>query len=280
MLPEIFAVAQCLVAEGPQWCKAENSLYWVDITAGVVLRKKVDTPPDAFETFKPGLGKIGAFAFVDGGKLLLFTERCEVYESTFGGKPVLKWALPDHAGTRFNDVFDAGGGIYFCGVAPVRPARRGELWRLDAATGSFTCIEEATDGMPNGMGLSPDGRTLYFVVSDERRVYAYDFDPATRTTSKKRVFCDDFSGDGSPDGMCVDPADGSLYIAMWGGRRLEHRAPDGRLLEAIPFNVEKVSSATIVGDFVYATTANLPFDEKVFAETRAGGVFKLKRRTK
>ncbi len=280
MAPVPFAISGGLVSEGPQWLENENSLYWVDIAAGLLLRKKAGTQPDVFETFAPGLGKIGAFAFGKGGKLLLFTERCEVHETEFGGKPVLKWILPGHGDTRFNDVFDAGGGVYFCGVAPVRPARRGELWRFDAQTGSFTCIEQATDGMPNGMGLSPDGKTLYFVVSDEHRIYAYDFDPVARTVSGKRVFCEDFPGDGAPDGLCVDSSDGSLYVAIWGGHRLEHRAPDGHLLESIPFKAEKVSSATVVGDIVYVTTANVPFDEKVLSETGAGNVFMLQKRSK
>ena len=277
MMLELFAAAHCLVSEGPRWCEAENSLYWVDITSGVVLRKKADTPPDAFEKFAPRLGKIGAFAFGKDGKLLLFTERCEVYEAAFGGKAELKWTLPNHGNTRFNDVFDAGGGVYFCGVAPVRPDIRGELWRFDAATGKFDCIEQATAGMPNGMGLSPDGRTLYFVVSDERRIYAYDFDPVAKKTSGKRVLCSDFAGDGVPDGMCVDPADGSLWVAMWGGHRLEHRAPDGRLLESVPFKAEKVSSATVAGGRIYVTTANLPFDQVAFDEQRAGCVFSLRK---
>ena len=84
MIIELFAAAQCLVAEGPRWCAAENSLYWVDITAGCVLRKKAGTPPDAFERFDPKLGKIGAFAFGKDGKLLLLTERCEIHEAVFG----------------------------------------------------------------------------------------------------------------------------------------------------------------------------------------------------
>ena len=277
MVIELFAAAQCLVAEGPRWCAAENALYWVDITSGVVLRKKAGTPPDVFETFDPKLGKIGAFTFVADGKLLLFTERCEVYETTFGGRPELKWTLPGHGDTRFNDVFDAGDGVCFCGVAPIRPARRGELWRLDVRTGTFDCIEPATDGMPNGMGLSPDRRTFYFVVSDEHRVYAYDFDSATGRVSGKRVLCEDFPGDGAPDGMCVDPVDGSLYIALWGGFRLEHRAADGRLLESIPFKIEKVSSATMAGNGIFVTTANLPFNQAAFAEQKAGCVFLIRR---
>ena len=59
-------------------------------------------------------------------------------------------------------MVDAGGGVYFCGVAPIRPDVRGELWRFDAVTGTFDCIEPTTDGMPNGMGLSPDGKTLLY----------------------------------------------------------------------------------------------------------------------
>ena len=252
MIIELFAAAQCLVAEGPRWCAAENALYWVDISAGCVLRKKAGTSPDAFERFDPKLGKIGAFAFGKDGKLLLFTERCEIHEAVFGGKPVLKWTLPGHAATRFNDVFDAGGGVYFCGVAPIRPDVRGELWRFDAVTGTFDCIEPTTDGMPNGMGLSPDGKTFYF--------------------------CSDFAGEGVPDGMCVDPADGTLWVAVWGGHRLEHRAPDGRLLESIPFKAEKVSSATVAGGVIYVTTANLPFDKAAFESQNAGCVFALRKK--
>ena len=278
MTVELFSDSPCIVAEGPRWNGAERTLYWVDITGGAVLRQAESAPTDGYERFSPGLGKIGAVEFSQDGRILLFTERCEVYIADFGGVPELKWTLPGHGDTRFNDVIDAGDGVFFCGVAPVRPSRRGELWRLDVNTGSFACVEPATDGMPNGMGLSPDRRTFYFVVSDERRVYAYDFDPTARTVSGKRVFCDDFAGDGVPDGMCVDPADGSLYIAMWGGRRLEHRAPDGRLLESIPFRIEKVSSATVAGDSIYVTTANVPFDEVAFKEQKAGCVFRLRKK--
>ena len=133
----------------------------------------------------------------------------------------------------------------------------------------------ATDGMPNGMGLSPDGNTFYFVVSDERRIYAYDFDPVTRKVSGKRVLCADFAGDGVPDGMCVDPADGTLYVAVWGGHRLEHRAADGRMLETVPFQAEKVSSATVANGMIYVTTANLPFDKAAFESQKAGCVFAI-----
>lgn len=275
MEKKLFAAYSGLVSEGPHFNVEEQALYWVDVTGGKVLRKKLDAPVDAFEVYAPDLGKIGALAFAPEGRLFLFTDHCEIHEVVFGTSDVLKWTLPGHSDTRFNDVYDAGDGVYFCGVAPIRPDIRGELWRFDAKTGDFTCIESATAGMPNGMGVSPDGKTFYFIVSDEKRVYAYDFDSTAKTVSAKRVLCEDFKGLGVPDGMCVNPADGTLFIARWDGHCLEHRSVEGRLLEAIEFPIAKITSADISGSRLFVTTANLPFNEKAFAETRAGGVFEM-----
>ena len=272
----LFADSASTVAEGPRWSSAERVLYWVDITEGVVLRKAEDAAASGFDRFAPGLGKIGAVEFASDGRLLLFTERCEVYISDFGGVPELKWTLPGHGDTRFNDVLDVGNGVFFCGVAPIRPSSRGELWRLDTRTGKFACVESETKGMPNGMDLSPDSRTMYFVVSDERVLYAYDFDNAAKAVSGKRVVCRDFSGPGVPDGMCVDPKDGSLYVAVWNGFRLEHRTADGALAETILFPMAKVTSACIGNDCVFVTTGNLPKSAAEYAATKAGGVFVLR----
>ena len=124
MTVEMFADSACTVAEGPRWNGAERTLYWVDITAGEVLRQRIDAPVDGFERFAPGLGKIGAAEFATDGRLFLFSERCEVYISDFGGVPELKWTLPGHEDTRFNDVIDVGDGVFFCGVAPIRSSSR------------------------------------------------------------------------------------------------------------------------------------------------------------
>ena len=277
MKAELFSDSACTVAEGPRWNGAERTLYWVDITEGIVLRQAESASADSYERFSPGLGKIGAVEFSQDGRLLLFTERCEVYISGFGGAPDLKWTLPRHGDTRFNDVIDVGDGVFFCGVAPIRPSLRGELWRFDSRTGDFSCVESATGGMPNGMGLSPDRKTLYFLVSDEEVLYAYDFDDEAKTVSNRRAVCRDFASPGVPDGMCIDSSDGSLYIAVWDGRRLEHRSSDGALLDVVEFPMAKVTSACAVGGRIYVTTGNQPKSDSEYAATKAGGVFVLKR---
>lgn len=64
-------------------------------------------------------------------------------------------------------------------------------------------------GRPNGIALSPDGRTLYVSNSDEKNVRAYDLDK-NGGASNERVL---ISGiEGVPDGMCVD-AKGDVYVA-------------------------------------------------------------------
>jgi len=79
---------------------------------------------------------------------------------------------------------------------------------------------------PNGIALSPDGRTLYVANSDERNVYAFDLDRQGRASNPRVVI----SGiEGVPDGMAVDEK-GNLYVAA---RAVFVYAPEGRLLATI-----------------------------------------------
>lgn len=67
-------------------------------------------------------------------------------------------------------------------------------------------------GRPNGVALSPDGRTLYVSNSDERNVRAYDLDKSGSASNERTLI----SGiDGVPDGICVDEK-GNLYVAAHG----------------------------------------------------------------
>ena len=275
-LPKIFAHCPCVVAEGPRWCAAEGTLYWVDVTAGRCLRARDGADAETFECVDPQLGKIGAAIPLGGERVRLFTERCEVWDMAFGERPELRGRLAGHESRRFNDVL-ADGGRFFCGVAR-EPGLPGELWRL-SADGSFDLIEPTTNGMPNGMGVSPDGKTFYFTVTDEKRIYAYDYDRMSGALSRRQVLCEDFAEPGMPDGMCVDSADGSLWVAMWDGGRLEHRSADGRLIGSVPFPMKKVTSVEVAGERLFVTTGNKePDAEAYFKATGAGSVFVISRK--
>jgi gluconolactonase len=81
---------------------------------------------------------------------------------------------------------------------------------------------------PNGVALTPDGRTLYVADSQDRRILAYDLD-AEGNASHERVAITNVEG--TPDGLRV-AANGNLYIACKG---IAIYSPDGKLLKMIQF---------------------------------------------
>ena len=89
--------------------------------------------------------------------------------------------------------------------------------------------------------------------------------------------CRDFAPPGVPDGMCVDPADGSLYIAVWDGYRIERRSSAGTLMGTIQFPMAKVTSACIGDDSVFVTTASRSERTDNPDTKYAGGVFVIRR---
>ena len=67
--------------------------------------------------------------------------------------------------------------------------------------------------IPNGMGWSPDGRTMYLIDSVPGVVLAFDFDVKRGTLAAQRVLIDIDEADGAPDGMTVD-ASGALVLEV------------------------------------------------------------------
>lgn len=91
-------------------------------------------------------------------------------------------------------------------------------------------------GRPNGIALSPNGRTLYVGSSDERNIRAYDLD-RNGAASNERVLVADI--DGIPDGIRVDD-NGNLYVAANG---IAVYSADGKLVNTIPLADKPASCA-------------------------------------
>ncbi len=88
------------------------------------------------------------------------------------------------------------------------------------------------DGLtiPNGIGWSPDGSTMYLVDSGPRVVHAFDFDGERGTFAGRRDLIAVAEHVGAPDGLTVDAA-GDLWVAIYGGGRVHRYSPDGVLRE-------------------------------------------------
>jgi gluconolactonase len=79
---------------------------------------------------------------------------------------------------------------------------------------------------PNGIALSPNGKTLYVSDSDERNIRAYDLD-RNGEASGERVLVAAVAG--VPGGLAVDEK-GNLYVAAKG---VGIYSPEGRLIHTI-----------------------------------------------
>lgn len=81
-------------------------------------------------------------------------------------------------------------------------------------------------GRPNGIAISPNGRTLYVANSDEHNLRAYDLDRQGNASNEK-VLVEGIAG--TPDGMTVDEK-GNLYVTA---KSVFIYTPDGKPLATI-----------------------------------------------
>lgn len=152
-----------------------------------------------------------------------------------------------HQGKRFNSPNDVvrrnDGRIFFTDppyglkdlhASPDRELAYSGVYRLDADGGVHLLDSDLL--FPNGIALSPDGRTLYVANSDpEHPIWmSYSLDARGDVTGK-HVFADasDLLGPdvpGLPDGLCVT-RDGVLFASAPGG--LLVLGPDGTRLGRI-----------------------------------------------
>jgi sugar lactone lactonase YvrE len=131
----------------------------------------------------------------------------------------------------------------------------GCLFRIDT-DGSVHIADEGFQ-LSNGLGFSPDCRTLYFVDSAVHRIYSYDWQRADGSLSNRRVFVQVPRSDGIPDGLTVD-AEGFVWCAHWFGGCVIRYDPDGKLERRIEIPAFQTSSVTFGGpDFtdMFVTSA-------------------------
>jgi len=268
--PEPIADYACNTGEGPIYHPDENAVFWVDIPAGRLFRYDLasDKHREVLRT-EP----IGGTTIQADGSLLLFMARGQVVIWREGSPlEVVIPEIPAEAGSRFNDVIADPAGRVFCGTMS-SDAGPGRLYRLDP-DGTYRVVLEGIGGS-NGMGFSPDRRTMYYIDTPKLEVYAFDFDQPSGEISNQRVLIRT-TGEGYPDGMTVD-ADGNLWVAFWNGARLVQYSPEGEELRTIPFEgVRKVSSVTFGGDAyatAFATTAG--GHQKETDGPLAGALYKL-----
>ena len=120
----------------------------------------------------------------------------------------------------------------------------GHLIRVDT-DGSAKIVDDGIR-LANGLGFSPDLKTLYFVDSVERVIFAYDYNVESGGIRNRREFVRVPRDSGLPDGLTVDAA-GFVWCAHWFGGRVVRYDPDGKIERIIPVPAKQVSSIAFGG---------------------------------
>lgn len=205
---KLFASCRCRLSESPMWNDRDETLYWRGLD-GEIFRKKIDGDPNRYERFDLGIGSIGSMVFTDSDIILLFADHGRVWQWRPYDKPIL---YKEFGGSLFNDVLCDSEGRIYCGMLAEnyfdgeKRGKNGSFWRWDR-NGRFVCIEDKIRPTPNGIRINAEKDTLYFAVTDEGCVYAYDYDPKTGELSKKRKFAENCC----PDGIAIDN-EGNVWI--------------------------------------------------------------------
>lgn len=274
-VPEVLVRHDAMVGEGPAWDDRLARLIWVDIPNKTVF----STDPRDGTTEQRLLPKAVGVVLprASGGYVAALEDG--FYSLPDEGDPkLIALVEADDPGTRFNDgEIDPQGRFWAGTMAWDAAPGRGSLYRLDASGTVRQMLTDVT--ISNGLGWSPDGRTMYYADTATGRIDRFDFDPESGDISNRREFVTVTHGGGRPDGLTVD-AEGAVWVATWPGYGVHRYLPSGTLDAVIPLPVSNVSSCEFGGpdlhDLFITTAWELLTEQQRAEQPLAGSLFRTR----
>jgi gluconolactonase len=217
-----------LFTEGPVWSR-DGYLLFSDVPNNRIMKW---VPGEKTEVFRADSQGANGLTLDAQGRLYI----CETHSrqlTRLDKRGKLEVLAAKWQGKRFNAPNDVtvrkDFHIYFTDPAfgNQQDARELDFFGVYHITpkGELTVVAKPV-GRPNGIALSPNGRTLYVANSDEKNIRAYDLDKNGEASNERVIIP---KVEGVPDGMRV-AEDGNLYIAA---AAIFVYTPAGKLLRTI-----------------------------------------------
>ncbi|MDB4537552.1 SMP-30/gluconolactonase/LRE family protein [Akkermansiaceae bacterium] len=241
-------------SEGPVWDKAGNRLLFSDVPANKVYQW---SEKDGLSVFLKASGYTGpsdygnepgsnGLTFDNEGRLLSCEHgdrRVSVLTTNGGGKMTV---ADRFEGKRFNSPNDVcvhpNGTIYFTDPPYGLPQKEKDPRRESPIFGVYSItpkgqisVVDATMERPNGVTLSPDGKTLYIAQSQGGKAWLVSYPLDASGKAGKRTLLFDATplsqkDPGMPDGLKTDQQ-GNIWCTGPGGVMVI--SPEGKLLGRI-----------------------------------------------
>jgi sugar lactone lactonase YvrE len=246
-----------IVGECPTWCERRQVLFWVDIQ-GKKLHRYCLRDGSNSTYHLPDI--VTALALCEDETKLLLTlrKRIALFDLPTEALEILATIEAELPDNRFNDAkCDTQGRLWPGTMHSVNwSSPEGTLYRCDTAFHYEKMHTQVT--CSNGLGWSPDNKTMYFSDSFRYTIFAFDYDAASGAIKNRRPFVTlDPQGGSFPDGLTVD-AEGYVWSAQVGKGQVVRYTPIGQQDCVIQFPVPRTTSCTFGGKemrTLYVTSA-------------------------
>ena len=243
MTPRIVHRGDALTAESPCWDAARSTLWYIDIQGQRLFGHR----PDEKAARSAMLPSMPGFVVPEagGGLVLGLEDGLWLFDPETGAMSRRVAVEADDPRTRLNEgKADGAGRLWFGSM---------DKTGFFGAIGSLYCHDpdrglrrlRGDVGVPNAIDVSVDGETLYFADTSRRVFEAHEFDAATGELGASRILREYPSGE-APDGVTV-AADGTVWLAVVGGGRIERFDARGRPAGHVPLPVSRPTAAAFGG---------------------------------
>ena len=257
----LWQAPRCTLGESLIWDDRSRRFWWVDVPAGVLYRGEAGgLAPDRWQ-FPEALGHVALTE--DPNRVVLgLASGLELFDAETGTRTRLATVAHPAPGMRLNDGrCDRHGHLVFGTMSEGGKGPRGAFWWYSATDG-LRRLDLPAPAIPNSICFSPDGALMYFTDSTDKVIRVCDYDSAAGKVSNIRIFTDPGPVAWEPDGSCVD-AEGGVWNAQWGGRRIVRYRPDGSHERIIECPAIQPTCPCIGGpnlDTLFATSARIGLD--------------------
>lgn len=283
---EMLIERSCIsIGEGPHWNERDRTLLYVDINDGSVHRWNSTTGKDEHHKFDSFCSLVVPCS--KGGYIVSIGK--SICRFNWDNKEVTVLATVDEEkDTRINDgKCDSSGRLWFGTMglekdSAVVVPNLGSLFSLE----TDGTVKKRKEGVTisNGLAWTSDSRTMYYIDSTPRKVYAYDFDIKTGSMSNERIAID-FGGEetmsdlGYPDGMAIDTQDRVWIACFFGGKVVRFNPKTGERLQDVIVPARRTTSCCFGGthfDVMFITSSrHFISEEEAKTTPLAGSVFRV-----